>query len=75
MADILIITIFFHIAFGAEITAAFILGSMMLLLWQEREAIVSLFWRDQPSETRMTNSEPVLAQLSGLSQSLSIRAQ
>jgi hypothetical protein len=26
---------------------------MLLLLWQEREAIISLFWRNQPIETRM----------------------
>jgi hypothetical protein len=38
---------------GAEIAAAFLLGSTMLLLWQEREPIISLFWRDQPSETGM----------------------
>jgi hypothetical protein len=53
MANILMINIFFHIALGAEVAAAFLLGSTMLLLWQEREAIVSLFWRDQSSETRM----------------------
>ncbi|MDW5266593.1 MULTISPECIES: hypothetical protein [Acidobacteriaceae] len=53
MANILMINIFFHIALGAEIAAAFLLGSTMLLLWREREAIISLFWRDQPSETGM----------------------
>jgi hypothetical protein len=49
------INIFFHIALGAEIAAAFLLGSTMLLLWQEREGIIRLFWRDQSSETRMEN--------------------
>jgi hypothetical protein len=53
MANILMINIFFHIALWAEIAAAFLLGSMLLLLWQEREAIISLFWRNQPIETRM----------------------
>ena len=53
MANILMINIFFHIALGAEIAATFLLGSMLLLLWQEREAIISLFWRNQPIETRM----------------------
>jgi hypothetical protein len=52
MANILMINIFFHIALGAEIAAAFLLGSM-LLLWQEREALISLFWRNQHIETRM----------------------
>jgi hypothetical protein len=55
MANILMIDIFFHIAWGAEIAAAFLLGSTMLLLWQEREAIFRLFWRDQSSDTRMEN--------------------
>ena len=53
MANILLINIFFHIAFGAEIAAAFLLGSLLLLLWQEREALTSLFWRNQHIETRM----------------------
>jgi hypothetical protein len=53
MANILMINIFFHIALGVEIAAAFLLGSMLLLLWQEREALTSLFWRNQDIETRM----------------------
>jgi hypothetical protein len=53
MANILMINIFFHIALGAEIAAAFLLGSMLLLLWQEREALIRIFWRDQPIETRV----------------------
>jgi len=53
MANILMINIFFHIALGAEIAAAFLLGSMVLMLWQEREALISLFWRNQQIETRM----------------------
>ncbi len=53
MANILMINIFFHIAVGAEIAAAFLLGSMLLLLWQEHEALISLFWRREPIRTRM----------------------
>lgn len=47
MANILLINIFFHIALGAEVAAAFLLGSTLLLLWQEREALITLFWRNQ----------------------------
>jgi hypothetical protein len=61
MANILMINIFFHIALGAEIAAAFLLGSMMLLLWQEREAIVSLFWRDESSKTQMEKRTQTVA--------------
>jgi hypothetical protein len=53
MANILLINIFFHIALGAEIAAFFLLISMMMLLWQEREALILLFWRSQPIETQM----------------------
>ncbi len=53
MANILMINIFFHIALGAEIAAAFLLCSMLLHLWQEREAVFSLFWRDQPGESSL----------------------
>lgn len=53
MCNILMINIFFHIALGAEIAAAFLVASMLLLLWQEREALIGLFWRNQHIETRM----------------------
>ena len=55
MANILMINIFFHIALGAELVAAFLLSSTLLLLWQEREALIRVFWHDQPIETRVGN--------------------
>jgi hypothetical protein len=53
MANILLINFFFHIALGAELAAIFLFTSMLLLLWQEREALLSLFWRSQQRETQM----------------------
>jgi hypothetical protein len=50
IANILMINLFFHIAVGAEFAAAFILISMLALLWRERGAIVSLFWSHQARE-------------------------
>jgi hypothetical protein len=50
MANILMINLFFHIAFGAECMAAFIFASMQALLWHDRNALVSLFWSDQAAE-------------------------
>jgi len=50
MANILMINLFFQIAFGAECMAAFIFASMVSLLWRDREAIVSLFWSHQAAE-------------------------
>lgn len=47
VANILMINIFFHIALGAELVAAFVLASSLLLLWQERKAIFDLFWSSQ----------------------------
>ncbi len=61
MANILMINIFFHIALGAEIAAAFLLCSMLLLLWQEREALISLFWRNADIDTRMESRVHKLA--------------
>ena len=43
MANILMINLFFHIAVGAECTAAFIFASTLALLWQERSAFVGLY--------------------------------
>jgi hypothetical protein len=50
MANILMINLFFHIAVGAECTATFLLVSMLALLWQERVALLSLFWIKQGAE-------------------------
>jgi hypothetical protein len=50
MANILMINLFFHIAVGAECTAAFIFASMLALLWRARAALVRLFWSQQAAE-------------------------
>jgi hypothetical protein len=50
MANILMINLFFHIAVGAECTAAFIFVSMLALLWRDRAALVALFWSQQAAE-------------------------
>jgi uncharacterized membrane protein YphA (DoxX/SURF4 family) len=50
IANILMINLFFHIAVGAECTAAIIFVSMLALLWRERREIVGLFWSRQPTE-------------------------
>lgn len=50
MANILMINLFFHIAAGAEFTAAFIFASMLALLWRERSALVGLLWDQQAAE-------------------------
>ena len=47
MANILMINVFFTIAAGAEIVAAFVLIVSLLVLWQERQQFVTLFWSDQ----------------------------
>jgi hypothetical protein len=53
MVNILLINIFFDIALGAEIVSAFVLGSMLLMLWQQREALLDAFWRNQHAEPVM----------------------
>jgi hypothetical protein len=50
MANIVMINLFFHIAFGAEFMAELIFASMLALLWHDRDALVSLFWSDQKAE-------------------------
>jgi hypothetical protein len=50
MANILMINLFFHVAVGAACTATFLFVSMLALLWQERQALFSLFWSQQRAE-------------------------
>jgi hypothetical protein len=50
MANILMINLFFDIAFGAECMAAFIFASMLALLWHERGRLLDLFWTQQAPE-------------------------
>ena len=56
LLNILLINIFFHIATGAEVIAAFILVSCLLLLWHERNKLFALFWSEQRSETILDNT-------------------
>ena len=50
MVNILLINVFYSIAPGAEGTAAFLLGCMLLFLWHQREALFETFWANQPAE-------------------------
>jgi hypothetical protein len=48
--NILMVNVFFSIAFGALCTSAFICASMLAILWHDRRALVDVFWTDQASE-------------------------
>lgn len=50
MTNILMINLFFHIAWGAMCTSAFIFTSMLAVLWPNRQALVGVFWTQQASE-------------------------
>lgn len=50
MTNILMINVFFHIAWGAMGTSAFIFASMLAILWRSRHALVGVFWTDQAGE-------------------------
>jgi hypothetical protein len=50
MTNILMINVFFHIAWGAMGTSAFIFASMLAILWHHRHALVGVFWTDQAGE-------------------------
>jgi hypothetical protein len=50
MANILLINVFFSIAWGALCTSTFIFAAMLTLLWRERHAIVSVFWTHHGGE-------------------------
>ena len=52
MVNILFVNIFYSITAGAERTAAFILGCMLLLLWHQRQALFALLWTGQSTESR-----------------------
>lgn len=51
MVNIVLINIFYSITAGAERTAAFILGCMLLLLWHQREAFFEILWASQSTES------------------------
>jgi hypothetical protein len=50
MTNILMINVFFFIAWGATCTSAFIFASMLAVLWHHRHALVGVFWTDQAGE-------------------------
>ena len=50
MVNILLINLFYSIAPGAESTAVFILGCMLLFLWHQRKELFETLWRSQPTE-------------------------
>jgi len=50
MTNIVMINVFFHIAWGAMGTSAFIFASMLAVLWHQRHALVGVFWTDQAGE-------------------------
>ena len=52
MANIVFINIFYIIGRGAENTAIFILGCMLLLLWHQRGAFYEMLWVSQPVEPK-----------------------
>jgi hypothetical protein len=51
MVNILLINIFYSITSGAERTAIFILGCMLLFLWHQRESLLDMLWTSQPTES------------------------
>jgi hypothetical protein len=58
MANILMINVFFSIAWGALCTSTFIFAALSALLWRDRLAIVSVFWTHQggePASVRRTH--------------------
>ena len=50
LTNILMINVFFHIAWGALCTSAFIFASLLAILWQHRQALVGVFWIHQAAE-------------------------
>ncbi len=50
VTNIVMINVFFHIAWGALCTSAFIFASMLAVLWHSRHALVGVFWTDQAGE-------------------------
>jgi hypothetical protein len=50
ITNILMINVFFRIAWGALFTSAFIFASMLAVLWHHRHALVGVFWSEQESE-------------------------
>ncbi|HLW51744.1 MAG TPA: hypothetical protein VKW06_02785 [Candidatus Angelobacter sp.] len=50
MTNIVMINVFFRIAWGALGTSTFILASMLAVLWRHRQALVRVFWTGSGQE-------------------------
>lgn len=50
MTNILMINVFFFIAWGALCTSAFIFASMLAVFWHHRHVLVGVFWTHQAGE-------------------------
>jgi hypothetical protein len=50
VTNIVMINVFFHIAWGALCTSTFIFASMLAVFWHHRHALVGVFWTDQAGE-------------------------
>jgi len=54
ITNIVMINLFFSIAWGALCTSAFIFASMLVVVWYHRHALKGVFWLDQSSEPANT---------------------
>ncbi len=50
ITNILMINVFYFIAWGATCTSAFIFAAMVAILWRDRHALLGVFWTGQASE-------------------------
>jgi hypothetical protein len=50
MTNILLINLFFFIAWGAVFTSTLIFASMLAVLWHDRRALLGVFWANQAGE-------------------------
>jgi hypothetical protein len=56
ITNILMINVFYFIAWGATCTSTFIFAAMVAILWRDRRALLGVFWTRQaaePAELRM----------------------
>jgi hypothetical protein len=51
MTNILLINLFFHIAWGAAFTSTLIFAAMVAILWHDRHALLGVFWTQQAGES------------------------
>jgi len=50
ITNILMINVFYFIAWGATCTSTFIFAAMVAILWHDRQALLGVFWTGQASE-------------------------